>query len=87
MIINLVVIQMRLLGQVLFHNKISQAQNHLQRTKMKNYAQKISKTKNVTYLLICILCFYTFSAFSKNKESLHFFTSPTQLDFICIALV
>ena len=57
MIINLVVIQLRLLGQVFFHNKISQAQNHLQRTKMKNYAQKYLRQKK---LLICLIAFCAF---------------------------
>ena len=79
---------------ILFHSKISQAQNHLQPTKIKKYAQKTSKRKKVTYSLICVLCFYTFSAFNKNKEfkrsqetSFYVFTSPTKLDFICIVLV
>ena len=61
---------MRSLGQffLFFHNKISQTQNRLQQTKIKKYAQKSSKKKKVTYWLICVLCFYTFSAFSRNKE-------------------
>ena len=66
-----------------FHDKISQARNHLQRTKIKKYVQKTSKRKKVTYSLICVLCFYTFSAFSKNKEfkrsqetSFYVLTSP-----------
>ena len=74
-----------------FHNK---TQNRLQRTKIKKYAQKTSKRKEVTYLLIFVFCFYTFSAFGKNKEfkrsqetSFYVFTSPTKLDFICIVLV
>ena len=87
---------MRLLGQFyfFFHNKISQAQNRLQRTTIKKYAQKTSKRKKGTYSLICVLRFYTFSAFNKNKEfkrsqetSFYVFTSPTKLDFICIVLV
>ena len=86
---------MRLLGQVyFFHNKISQAQNRFQQTKIEKYAQKASKRKKVTYSLICVLYFYTFSAFSKNEEfkqsqetSFYVFTSPTKLDFICIVLV
>ena len=59
---------MRLLGQFyfFFHNKILQVQNRLQRTKIKKYAQKTSKRKKVTYLLIYVSCFYIFSAFSKN---------------------
>ena len=36
---------MRLLGQFYFFHKISQAQNRLQRTKLKKYAQKTSKRK------------------------------------------
>ena len=67
-----------------FHNKISQAQNRVQQRKIKKYAQK---RKKVTYSLICILCFCTFSAFSKIKESILFLTSPTKLDFICIVLI
>ena len=59
---------MRLLGQFFLHDKISQAQNHLQPTKIKKYAQKTSKRKKVTYSFICVLCFYAFSDFSKNKE-------------------
>ena len=87
---------MRLLPQFyfFFHNEISQEQNRLQRTKIKRYAQKTFKTKKVTYSLICILRFYTFSAFSKNKEfkrsqetSFYVFTSRTKLGFICIVLV
>ena len=94
---------MTLLGQLFFfffHNKILHAQNCLQRTKIKKYAQKTSKRKKVIYSLICVLCSYTFSAFSKNKEfkrfqktsfyvtkTIHFVTSPTKLDFICIVLV
>ena len=35
-----------------FHNKISQAQNRLQRTKIKKYAQETSQRKKVTYSLI-----------------------------------
>ena len=59
---------MRLLGQFYcsFHDKISQVQNRLQRTKIKKYAQKASKKKKVTYSLIYVLYFYTFSAFIKN---------------------
>ena len=85
---------------VFFHNKISQAQNRLQQTKLKKHAQKTSKRKKVIYPLICVLRSYTFSAFSKNKEfkrfqktsfyvtkTIHFFTSRTKLDFICIVLV
>ena len=51
-----VLVVMRLLEQFLFifHDKISQAQNHLQRTKIKKYAQKTSKRKKVTYSLICV---------------------------------
>ena len=77
-----------------FHNTISRTQNRLQQTKIKKYAQKTSKRKKVTYLLICFLCFYNFSAFSQNKQfkrsketSFYVFTSPTKLDFICIVLV
>ena len=55
--------------------------------KYQNTHKKTSKTKKVTYSLICVLCFYIFSAFSKSKESIHFFTSLTKLDFICIVLV
>ena len=69
-------------------------QNRLQQTKIKKYAQKTSKRKKVTYPIICLFCFYIFSAFSKNKEfkrsqetSFYVFTSPTKLDFICIVLV
>ena len=69
-------------------------QNRLQQTKIKKYAQKTSKRKKVTYSLICVLCFYTFSAFNKNKEfkrsqetSFYVFTSSAKLDFICIVLV
>ena len=59
---------MRLLGQFyFFFHKISQAQNRLQQAKIKKYTQKTSTTKKVTYLLICVLCFYTFSAFSKQR--------------------
>ena len=92
---------MTLLGQgFFFHNKILHAQNCLHRTKIKKYSQKTSKRKKVIYPLICVLCSYTFSAFSKNKEfkrfqktsfyvtkTIHFFTSPTKLDFICIVLI
>ena len=62
--------------------------------KLKNTHKKHLREKKVTYSLICVLCFYTFSAFSKNKEfkrseetSFYVFTSPTKLDFICIVLV
>ena len=82
---------MRSLGQfyLFFHNNVSQAQNRLQVTKIKKDAQKTSKRKKITYSLICVLCFYTFSVFSKNKEfkrsqetTFYVFTSPTKLDFI-----
>ena len=59
---------MRLLGPLYFFNyKILQAQNRLQRTKIKKYAQKTSQRKNVIYSLMCVLYFYTFSAFSKKQ--------------------
>ena len=50
---------MRLLGQFYFsfHDKISQVQNRLQRTKIKKYAQKTSKKKK---LLIRLFTFCTF---------------------------
>ena len=77
-----------------FHNTISRAQNRLQQTKIKKYAQKTSKRKKVTYPIICLFCFYIFSAFSKNKEfkrsqetSFYVFTSPIKLDFICLVLL
>ena len=46
--------------------KYKKAQNRLQRTKNKNYAQKTSKKKKVTYSLICVLgfCLVAFCAFS-----------------------
>ena len=79
---------MRLLGQFylfFFRNKILQAQNRLQRTKIKKYAQKTSKRKKVTYSLICVLCFYTFSTFSKKKclnglKKLVFMSLPVPLN-------
>ena len=83
---------LRLLGHFyFFYNKISQAQNRLQRTKIKKIrTKKHLREKKVTYSLICVLCFYTFSAFSKNGlKKLVFmllkqftFTSSTKLDFI-----
>ena len=43
-----------------FYEKIlhtPKAQNRLQQTKNKKYAQKTSKGKKVTYSLVCVLCF------------------------------
>ena len=79
---------MRLLGQFyfFFHDKILQAQNRLQQIKIKKYAQKTPKRKKVTCSLICVLCFYTFSAFRKNKqfkgsqETLVFMSLPAPLN-------
>ena len=59
--------------------------------KWKNTHKKHLREKK---LLIPLLAFCAFSAFSKNKEfkrsqenSFYVFTSPTKLEFICMVLV
>ena len=87
---------MRLLGQFFFHNKISQTQNCLQRTKIKKkYAQKTSKRKKLLIPLFAFCAFILLALLVKTKSfekrsqetSFYVFTSPTKLDFICIVLV
>ena len=88
---------MRLLGQFYYFFFIIRFHKHetaYSEQKLKKDAQKTSKRKKVTYSLICVLCLYTFSAFSKRKvfkrsqeTSFYVFTSPTKLDFICIVPV
>ena len=86
---------MRLLGQFFFHNKISQTQNCLHRTKIKKYAQKTSKRKKLLIPLFVFCAFILLALLVKTKSfekrsqetSFYVFTSPTKLDFICIVLV
>ena len=81
MIINLV-------GQFFFfHNKISQAQNRLQRTEIKKYAQKTSKRKKLLIRLFAFCAFILLVLLIKTKslnglKKLVFMSLPVPLNQI-----
>ena len=59
-----------LVGQFFFfHNKISQAQNRLQRTEIKKYAQKTSKRKKLLIRLFAFCAFILLVFLVKTKSS------------------
>ena len=51
-----------------FHDKISQAQNRLQRTKIKKYAQKTSKKKKILIRLFAFCVFIRLVLLVKTKS-------------------
>ena len=51
-----------------FHNNISQAQNSLQRTKIKKYAQKSSKRKKLLIRLFAFCAFILLMLLVKTKS-------------------
>ena len=51
-----------------FHNKISQAQNRLQRTEIKKYAQKTSKRKKLLIRLFAFCAFILLVLLIKTKS-------------------
>ena len=79
---------------VFFHYKISRVQNRLQRTKIKEYAQKTSKKKKLLIRLfafcasiLLVLLVKTKSLNGLKETIFYVFIIPTKLDFICTVLV